>query len=38
MGAYVNQDGRSATLTAPNGMAQQACIRESMREVERLVG
>ncbi|CAE7742253.1 Phthiocerol synthesis polyketide synthase type I PpsC [Symbiodinium microadriaticum] len=32
MGAYVNQDGRSATLTAPNGMAQQACIRESMRE------
>ncbi|CAJ1458008.1 unnamed protein product [Effrenium voratum] len=32
MGTYVNQDGRSATLTAPNGMAQQACIRESMRE------
>eukprot|EP00930_Biecheleria_cincta_P034659 TRINITY_DN23921_c0_g1_i1.p1 TRINITY_DN23921_c0_g1~~TRINITY_DN23921_c0_g1_i1.p1 ORF type:complete len:1306 (+),score=184.91 TRINITY_DN23921_c0_g1_i1:67-3918(+) len=32
MGAYVNQDGRSATLTAPNGMAQQACIKDSMRE------
>mmetsp|Transcript_68037 Transcript_68037/g.160149 ORF Transcript_68037/g.160149 Transcript_68037/m.160149 type:complete len:1179 (-) Transcript_68037:69-3605(-) len=32
MGSYVNQDGRSATLTAPNGMAQQSCIRESMRE------
>ena len=32
MGTYVNQDGRSATLTAPNGMAQQGCIRESMRE------
>eukprot|EP00933_Yihiella_yeosuensis_P004744 TRINITY_DN10914_c2_g1_i1.p1 TRINITY_DN10914_c2_g1~~TRINITY_DN10914_c2_g1_i1.p1 ORF type:complete len:674 (+),score=124.99 TRINITY_DN10914_c2_g1_i1:23-2023(+) len=32
MGVFVNQDGRSATLTAPNGMAQQACIRNSMRE------
>nr|AQS99243.1 type I polyketide synthase [Gambierdiscus polynesiensis] len=32
MGVRVNQDGRSATLTAPNGVAQQACIRESMRE------
>jgi len=32
MGTYTNQDGRSATLTAPNGMAQQACIKESMRE------
>ncbi|CAE8683313.1 unnamed protein product [Polarella glacialis] len=32
MGVFVNQDGRSATLTAPNGMAQQACVRSSMRE------
>lgn len=32
MGCAVNQDGRSATLTAPNGMAQQAVIRNSLRE------
>jgi len=32
MGCFVNQDGRSATLTAPNGVAQQMCIRESMKE------
>jgi len=32
MGVFVNQDGRSATLTAPNGVAQQQCIRESMKE------
>mmetsp|Transcript_21779 Transcript_21779/g.44630 ORF Transcript_21779/g.44630 Transcript_21779/m.44630 type:complete len:810 (+) Transcript_21779:2-2431(+) len=32
MGCQINQDGRSATLTAPNGMAQRQCIAESMRE------
>jgi len=32
MGCVVNQDGRSATLTAPNGMAQRQCIAESMRD------
>jgi polyketide synthase-associated protein len=32
MGSCVNQDGRSATLTAPNGVAQQQCIKSSMVE------
>jgi acyl transferase domain-containing protein len=32
MGVFINQDGRSATLTAPNGVAQQQCIRNSMSE------
>ncbi|CAE8634931.1 unnamed protein product, partial [Polarella glacialis] len=36
LGAYlcgfINQDGRSASLTAPNGPAQQACIRSSLRD------
>jgi polyketide synthase-associated protein len=32
MGISANQDGRSANLTAPNGPAQQACIRDSMHE------
>jgi len=32
MGIAANQDGRSANLTAPNGPAQQACIRASMVE------
>lgn len=32
LGAKSNQDGRSANLTAPNGPAQQAVVRESMRE------
>jgi len=32
LGAKSNQDGRSATLTAPNGPAQQDVIRQSMRE------
>lgn len=32
MGWAVNQDGRSATLTAPSGPAQQACMRASLRE------
>merc|ERR1719247_2453871 len=32
MGVTANQDGRSANLTAPNGPAQQACIRNSMEE------
>mmetsp|Transcript_18281 Transcript_18281/g.42779 ORF Transcript_18281/g.42779 Transcript_18281/m.42779 type:complete len:818 (-) Transcript_18281:196-2649(-) len=31
-GSALNQDGRSATLTAPNGPAQQECGRTSMRE------
>jgi len=31
-GAAVNQDGRSATLTAPNGLAQQALIRTALRD------
>ena len=26
----INQDGRSATLTAPNGPAQQACVRRAL--------
>merc|ERR1719321_509886 len=31
VGTCCNQDGRSATLTAPNGPAQQMCIRGSMK-------
>lgn len=31
-GSSVNQDGRSATLTAPNGPTQQAVIRSALRE------
>lgn len=31
IGTATNQDGRSASLTAPNGPAQQAVIRKSMR-------
>merc|ERR1740130_1644836 len=31
IGTCCNQDGRSATLTAPNGPAQQMCIRGSMK-------
>mmetsp|Transcript_38686 Transcript_38686/g.111798 ORF Transcript_38686/g.111798 Transcript_38686/m.111798 type:complete len:1194 (-) Transcript_38686:204-3785(-) len=31
-GSSVNQDGRSASMTAPNGPAQQTCIRTSMDE------
>merc|ERR1719345_424059 len=34
MGVSANQDGRSANLTAPNGPAQQACIRDSMNEAQ----
>nr|AQS99319.1 type I polyketide synthase [Gambierdiscus polynesiensis] len=30
--SFNNQDGRSATLTAPNGMSQAACIKASMQE------
>ena len=30
-GAAVNQDGRSSSLTAPNGPAQQAVIRQALR-------
>jgi len=32
LASYINQDGRSATLTAPNGMSQAKCIMASMRE------
>merc|ERR1719359_2340499 len=32
VGCCINQDGRSATLTAPNGPAQTACTRGSMYE------
>eukprot|EP00416_Gambierdiscus_australes_P032945 CAMPEP_0171089046 /NCGR_PEP_ID=MMETSP0766_2-20121228/21140_1 /TAXON_ID=439317 /ORGANISM="Gambierdiscus australes, Strain CAWD 149" /LENGTH=467 /DNA_ID=CAMNT_0011546877 /DNA_START=51 /DNA_END=1454 /DNA_ORIENTATION=+ len=32
MGSCVNQDGRSASLTAPHGPSQQECIRQSLRE------
>jgi len=31
VGSAINQDGRSATITAPNGPAQQECIKRSMR-------
>jgi len=31
-GSSVNQDGRSNGLTAPNGLAQQAIIRQALRE------
>ena len=30
-GSHVNQDGRSASLTAPHGPSQQSCIRGSLR-------
>eukprot|EP00443_Scrippsiella_acuminata_P096077 CAMPEP_0115625730 /NCGR_PEP_ID=MMETSP0272-20121206/27971_1 /TAXON_ID=71861 /ORGANISM="Scrippsiella trochoidea, Strain CCMP3099" /LENGTH=830 /DNA_ID=CAMNT_0003062047 /DNA_START=160 /DNA_END=2649 /DNA_ORIENTATION=+ len=32
IGCTVNQDGRSASMTAPHGPSQQAVIRDSMRE------
>lgn len=32
MGCAINQDGRSASMTAPNGPAQQVCILASLRE------
>ncbi|CAE8610975.1 unnamed protein product [Polarella glacialis] len=32
IGCAINQDGRSASMTAPHGPSQQAVIRESMRE------
>jgi len=32
VGSKVNQDGRSASMTAPNGPAQQMCIKASMAE------
>eukprot|EP00931_Biecheleriopsis_adriatica_P100613 TRINITY_DN75892_c0_g1_i1.p1 TRINITY_DN75892_c0_g1~~TRINITY_DN75892_c0_g1_i1.p1 ORF type:complete len:1229 (-),score=245.25 TRINITY_DN75892_c0_g1_i1:151-3837(-) len=31
-GSCMNQDGRSASLTAPHGPSQQECIRHSLRE------
>lgn len=31
-GGCVNQDGRSASMTAPHGPSQQECIRSSLRE------
>jgi acyl transferase domain-containing protein len=30
-GSAVNQDGRSSSLTAPNGLAQQALVRQTLR-------
>jgi len=35
IGACLNEDGRSASMTAPNGPAQQECIRGSMKEAGR---
>mmetsp|Transcript_7167 Transcript_7167/g.18356 ORF Transcript_7167/g.18356 Transcript_7167/m.18356 type:complete len:1270 (-) Transcript_7167:430-4239(-) len=32
IGTKVNQDGRSASMTAPNGPAQQMCIKASLKE------
>jgi len=32
IGSRLNQDGRSASMTAPNGPAQQMCIKASLRE------
>jgi len=32
MGTCANQDGRSASLTAPHGPSQQECIRQCLRE------
>jgi len=32
LGCCVNQDGRSATLTAPHGPSQTSCIQSSLRE------
>jgi len=32
VGTNVNQDGRSASMTAPNGPAQQMCIKASLKE------
>ncbi|CAE8610154.1 unnamed protein product [Polarella glacialis] len=34
MGSCANQDGRSASLTAPHGPSQQECIRASLREAQ----
>merc|ERR1719506_3621922 len=33
-GSQVNQDGRSASLTAPNGPAQERCLQAVLREME----
>mmetsp|Transcript_77509 Transcript_77509/g.187737 ORF Transcript_77509/g.187737 Transcript_77509/m.187737 type:complete len:1226 (+) Transcript_77509:67-3744(+) len=33
-GTCMNQDGRSASLTAPHGPSQQECIRHSLREAQ----
>jgi len=33
-GSYSNQDGRSASLTAPNGPAQEKCINSVLKEVQ----
>lgn len=34
IGTKVNQDGRSASMTAPNGPAQQMCIKASLKEAQ----
>ena len=34
-GSAINNDGRSSSLTAPNGIAQEAVIRAALRDAER---
>lgn len=37
-GTCINQDGRSASMTAPHGPSQQECLRGSMREAKIVPG
>lgn len=37
-GTCINQDGRSASMTAPHGPSQQECLRASMREANIVPG
>mmetsp|Transcript_95587 Transcript_95587/g.275421 ORF Transcript_95587/g.275421 Transcript_95587/m.275421 type:complete len:1245 (-) Transcript_95587:98-3832(-) len=37
-GTAINQDGRSASMTAPHGPSQQECLRASMREANIVPG
>lgn len=34
LGVAINQDGRSATMTAPHGPSQQDCIKQSLRQAQ----